>query len=125
MAPESRAGSQRLAPARRITTRSAAGSNSKPLWRRKPMKRIEFVVIALVISGATESRADLIPVTASDFAPGAQVITFETGSTALPTVPGVTFLQTPPSATQWYGSSANFNGFFGNQGWSNLVSATY
>src|SRR5262245_31741306 len=89
------------------------------------MRRIWFVVIALVIVGSTEVRADLIAITPSDFAPSAQVITFETGSTGLPTVPGVTFLFTTPSLTQWYGSSANFSGFFGAQGWSNLVSTTY
>jgi hypothetical protein len=48
------------------------------------------------------------------------VITFETGSTGLPSVPGVTFLSSGS-----YGSSGNFDGFFGTQGWSNTVSVTY
>src|SRR5947209_1926534 len=56
--------------------------------------------------------------------PNPSLITFETGSTALPTVPGVTF---PDTSTQ--GSGPNFGGvaafnffttFFGAQSYGNL-----
>lgn len=84
-------------------------------------------MLGLAIAASTETRADIMPITPSDFAPSAQVITFETGTTELPTVPGVTFLDTPPSdPSPWYGGSATLSGgFFGNQNWANVVSATY
>ena len=80
--------------------------------------RIGIAIGAMVLANALVSQATIVPVV--QFAPGAQVITFETGSTGLPSVPGVTFLNTPP-----YGSSGNFSGFFGSQGWSNTVSVSY
>jgi hypothetical protein len=89
------------------------------------MKHIGFVIVTLASVGASTARADLIAIGPGDFAPDVQVITFETGSTGLPTVPGVTFLQTTPSFSPWFGSSANFTGFFGAQGWSNVVSVSY
>jgi hypothetical protein len=75
-----------------------------------------------------ECRAGLIPITASQFAPGAQVIDFETGSTALPVIPGVTFLFTPPTTSPFFAGGAEFNSFgpsFGAQTWENEISTTY
>ena len=85
------------------------------------------LLLCFAVAAFTETRANIIAVSPSDFAPSAQVITFETGTTALPTVPGVTFLDTPSSdISPWYGGSATLSdGFFGNQNWANLVSATY
>jgi hypothetical protein len=82
-------------------------------------------VFIVVLTRALVSQAALIPVSQSDFAPGAQVVTFETGTTALPVVPGLTFLNSGPSSSPWYGSSGDFSGFFGAEGWSNTVSSTY
>jgi hypothetical protein len=87
------------------------------------------VAVALLLGGAEAARAGLIPVSASQFAPGDPVLGFETGSTLLPNVPGVTFLQEPPSSTStWYLGNSGFDSFgpsFGQQDWENEVSATY
>jgi hypothetical protein len=83
------------------------------------------VGVVVVFAKALVSQAALVPVSQSEFGPGAQVVTFETGSTGLPAVPGLTFLSSGPSSSTWYGSSGNFSGFFDNQGWSNTVSTTY
>jgi hypothetical protein len=92
-------------------------------------RAILIVVLAWMNSVCPGVRADLTPVTISQFAPGDPVITFETGTTALPVIPGVTFLQQPPSSTSpWFNSDAEFNSFgpgFGAQTWTNLVSTTY
>jgi hypothetical protein len=81
---------------------------------------LAVVVAVVMLAGAPVSWASLTPILQSDFLPGSQVVTFEAGSTGLPSVPGLTFLQTGQ-----YGSSGNFNGFFGSQGWSNTVGPTY
>jgi hypothetical protein len=93
--------------------------------------RRSFVALACTLlaiaaaSPAVNVQGEITPINPSDF-DNPQIITFETGSTELPHIPGVTFLDTPPSDTMpWYGGSCNFDGFFGMQGWSNLVSSTY
>jgi len=80
--------------------------------------------LAVTLACALVSHAALTPVSGSDFLPGTPVVTFETGSHALPSVAGLSFLTagSPSPFNPWYGSSANFNGFFGTQGWSNTVS---
>ena len=82
------------------------------------------LVLTVALSG--EASATIISILPGDFAPGATVIDFETGTTALPSVPGVTFVdEGNPMSPPWFDGSGNFEGFFGNQGWSNLISATY
>ncbi len=90
------------------------------------MKRSNLVIATLIcLSTAAwaECRGSITAITASQFAPGASVIDFETGTTALPTVPGVTFLSTPSTSFPWYGGTAAFNSFigsgFGSQTWEN------
>ncbi|MED5620624.1 PEP-CTERM sorting domain-containing protein [Ideonella sp. BN130291] len=79
---------------------------------------------ALLLSQAATAATTRIG--ADAFADTATVVTFETGSTALPGVDGMAYLETGPSSTErWFGASGNFSGFFGEQGMSNLVSATY
>ncbi len=58
------------------------------------------------------------------------MITFETGTTMLPSIPGITFLFTPPSQTSpWFDGAAEFDHFFfgnfGQQNWQNQVSGTF
>ncbi len=93
------------------------------------MKRhiLIFAVLTYVNAVWPVCRAGLIPITASEFAPGAQVIDFETGSTALPKIPGVTFLSTPSTSYPWFGGEAGFDSFgptFGAQNWQNLLGGT-
>jgi hypothetical protein len=92
------------------------------------IKRALLCVVGVAALGnfATRATADLIPIGPGDFLPGATIIDFETGSTGLPSVPGVTFVnEGSPGGPGWFAGSANFDGFFGGQGWSNLVSLTY
>lgn len=90
------------------------------------MRAIGTALFGLAIAASTNAWANIMAIAPTDFLPNAQVITFETGTTELPTLPGVTFLGEAPSDTSpWYSGSGNFNGFFGNQGWSNEVSSTY
>ena len=96
-----------------------------PDFQRCSLSAIALAV-AVLSGGLQTAQSGISPIGVSDFAPNAQVITFETGTTALPQIPGVTFLSSAPSSTMpWYGSSGNFEGFFGIQGWSNTVSSTY
>jgi hypothetical protein len=88
------------------------------------MRRTALVMLALVMAGSTGARGALIAVGQSEFADGATVITFETGTTGTPTVPGMTFLETSLISSPWYRGSAIFTGFFGDQSWSNNVNAT-
>jgi hypothetical protein len=81
---------------------------------------IVLTITGVMLAGAPASRASLTPILQSEFLPGSQVVTFETGSTGLPVVPGLTFLFMDP-----YWSSGNPHGFFGSEGWSNTVSSTY
>jgi PEP-CTERM motif len=74
---------------------------------------------------SSDAWAALNSITQSGFASDANIITFETGSTVLPIVPGVSFLNTSSSQSPWYDSSSNFTGFFGSQGWSNIIGTTY
>ncbi len=68
-----------------------------------------------------------VPIGPGDFLPGATVIDFETGSTALPSVPGVTFPSTSPLMLPWFGGSALFGSpaLFGAQSYTNLSSLTH
>ncbi len=77
------------------------------------MRKAIPIVLALMCMSAAcpDSRAGLIPITASEFAPGAQVITFETGTTALPIIPGITFLNTSPVNNPFFAGVAEFNSF--------------
>lgn len=91
----------------------------KSVWLRA------FGAVALGILAPSAS-ADLIPIDPGAFQPGATVIDFETGSTGLPSVPGVTFVdEGKPGGPGYFAGSGNFAGFFGDQGWSNLVSTTF
>ncbi len=90
------------------------------------MKKSSLVVAALIciIAASPASEAGLIPITASQFAPTDPVITFETGTTMLPTIPGITFLDTNSTQYPWYGGGAEFNSFgpgFGAQTWINFL----
>jgi hypothetical protein len=94
--------------------------------RKATMRRSNLIVAALICMNAAwaECRAGLIPISASQFAPDAQVIGFETGTTALPTIPGVTFLSTSSTSYPWYGGGAEFDSFgpaFGSQTWENFL----
>jgi hypothetical protein len=85
------------------------------------------VVVALVsaLGGSTfvTSVARAVSITPSDFAPGASVITFETGTTAPPTIPGVAFIEFGGFGGS---SSAKFVGAeFGNQAYGDLVGSTF
>ena len=71
------------------------------------------------------SNAAVIAIAPTAFGPSATVVTFETGSTGLPLVPGMSFVRNNPSPGEWFNASASSYGFFGGQGASNLVSATY
>ncbi len=87
------------------------------------MRSLLLLTVANLAFGA-EVRASLMTVAApSAFVPGTPVITFETGSTNLPTVPGVSFLGTEPGNAPWFSGVADFPGLIGVQSWSNLVSA--
>lgn len=63
-------------------------------------------------------------VPASYFSPAATVITFETGTTLLPTVPGVTFEQTLNIDGDATFSRTGQNQFFGNQYFGNFEGGT-
>ena len=68
-------------------------------------------------------RASAAPIAAADFAPGASVITFETGTTADPIIPGVNFVNTGGFSGS---AAADFVGpEFGNQAYSNTVGGTF
>ena len=93
------------------------------------MKNVFSIAAALILAtGAwNESRAALIPITVDQFSPSDPVITFETGTTGLPSVPGVTFLSTSSANNPWYGGNSDFTSFgpgFGRQAWANLSSGT-
>jgi len=61
-----------------------------------------------------------------DFGPFAELIDFETGSTGMPEIPGITFLSGGPRDGIWFGGSASgLDDFFGNQALINTVSLTY
>lgn len=69
---------------------------------------------------------DFFEVTDDQFTADSTVVDFETGSTGLPSVPGLSFLMEGiPSSPDWFAGSGNFDGFFGQQGWSNLVSTNF
>ncbi|MHC4396417.1 MAG: hypothetical protein ACYS1A_12255 [Planctomycetota bacterium] len=60
------------------------------------------------------------------FSPSAELIDFETGTTAMPDIPGVQFLEHGSPDGIWFGGSASFiDDFFGNQALVNTVSTTY
>jgi hypothetical protein len=87
---------------------------------------VAVAVLGLVLGMARGGEAALISVAPGDFDASATVITFETGSTALPSVPGATFVtEGAVGSPGRFSGSGNFSGFFGAQGWSNLVSTTY
>jgi PEP-CTERM motif len=93
------------------------------------MRRSILIVAALTCMNAVwpDCQAGLIPIAASDFAPGAQVIDFETGTTSLPVISGVTFLSTASTSYPWFGGGAEFDSFgptFGAQNWENLLGGT-
>ena len=60
------------------------------------------------------------------FGPSAELIDFETGTTEIPKIPCVQFLDYGPNDGRWFGGSASFvDGFFGNQTLVNNISTTY
>lgn len=77
---------------------------------------VEFLALALVVilSAVSVSRAS--EVYSSDFSSTDPVINFTTGTTALPTIPGVTFAG---------GDDSFSDGGFGPQYFGNLVSGSY
>jgi len=83
------------------------------------------VLTILVFFNGWANASTLTAISSSSFAASAQVINFDTGTTELPAVPGVTFLGTSEDFPPWYGGDAAFPGFFGTQGWGNLASTTY
>ncbi len=89
------------------------------------MRTAAKCMAVVCLSGFTVASAATTPITPSDFLPGASVIGFETGSTGLPTVPGVTFLRESPDP-QWFSATGAFiDAFFEEQVMTNLVSSTF
>ncbi|MCV2350676.1 PEP-CTERM sorting domain-containing protein [Paucibacter sp. Y2R2-4] len=77
------------------------------------------------MAASSLSMASTVVVDPTAFGPSASVVTFETGTTALPEVPGLNFVSSIPASGTWFAAAGNFPGFFGDQGASNLVSASY
>jgi hypothetical protein len=86
-------------------------------------KVIAFVLLPLSFLTAGAHASQII--TPGSFVNNPSIISFETGTTGLPTVPGVPFLNEGGNWPGWFVGSANSSGFFGRQGWSNLVSLSY
>jgi hypothetical protein len=83
--------------------------------------RIRYYAVFAGFCVCTAAPAAVTTIAPGDFLPSPGVITFETGSTGLPSVPGVSLLNTGQ-----FGASASFyNGFFGNQVMANLVGTTF
>jgi hypothetical protein len=60
------------------------------------------------------------------FGTSAELIDFETGTTALPVIPGIEFLDHGPRDGRWFGGTAGaVSNFFGIQAFVNTVSTTY
>ena len=79
--------------------------------------RISFGVACLAT--ATSALGSTVSIAPENFAPNPTVITFETGSTALPVVAGVNWLADNlfpisqwPRGTHWFGSSGSFANLF-------------
>jgi hypothetical protein len=91
------------------------GNTFKLIARRSIHQGVTMpALFAVVLLSPTASRG--IQVTQSQFSPSDPVITFATGTTALPTIPGVSFS----------GGDASFSdGGFGPQYFGNLVSGSY
>lgn len=93
------------------------------------MKRFLTIMAAsLGLNGAVaEARAGLIAVGEGQFSAGAAVITFEGPTTALPTIPGVTFPSNSSWNSPWFSGSAQVISFgpkFGGQAWANHMYET-
>jgi hypothetical protein len=88
-------------------------------FSESPMFRFACLALSISLAAGT-ARAAAVSIQPEQFDPSATTITFETGSTGLPSVPGATFVN-----EAGFSGESNFEGFFGDQGWSNLVSITY
>lgn len=90
------------------------------------MNRLPALIAAtLVLFDSASALSATIEVRSEAFGPNATIVTFETGSTELPTVPGLAFPSTSSVIPQWFSTVGTFSGFFGAQGASNGVSSRY
>ncbi len=103
---------------------TARALSSRPSAKKSPVTLAAALAFLLCAHAPSVSA---VPIGPGDFLPGATVIDFETGTTALPSVPGVTFPRTSPSMPPWFGGDALFGSpaLFGAQSYTNLSSSTY
>lgn len=83
-----------------------------------------FLILNSCIGISSVSSA---PIGLSDFAADAQIIDFEGPSTALPSIPGISFPREGIiNSPGWFSSTSSFNStFFGDKVFANLVSRRY
>lgn len=86
-----------------------------------------MMMSAVLAAFGSQVLAVTVAIQPSDFLPSAQVLTFETGSTTLPSAPGVTYLDDrAQGASTFFASNGSFNdAFFGEQIMANLVSTEF
>lgn len=86
---------------------------------------IASFALAAAVTSLAANTAQAVHIQPGDFLPGASIIDFETGSTALPNVPGVTFLGGFNGATGFGGVALFTQDLIGSQAFSNLESVGY
>ncbi|MGD8454602.1 MAG: hypothetical protein PVJ57_22545 [Phycisphaerae bacterium] len=88
------------------------------------LAKVVVLIPALLFSMTTF--ADVVQLGAGDFLPGSEFVDFETGSTAPPDIPGITFVhEGDPSSPPWFNGQCSFSSaFFGNQLYANTVSVS-
>jgi hypothetical protein len=83
------------------------------------------VLLAVLLLNVT-TFASVVQVGAGDFLPSSEFVDFETGSTAPPELPGVTFVsEGDPSSPPWFNGQCCFtSAFFGDQLYANTISVS-